>query len=333
MALEHAVEQPLDRLLVADVHRLRLGRAGERLGRRRPSPPAARAGARSRPPWRRAGRARAPPRGRGRCRRRRPRRRCPRAGRAQRFASPRRPWRPQAIWLQLLGAMKVRVDTRPLDRPASRGAARGPRWRSSRSSPGRWPARAPSWRAPAASRPCGCSGSGRAVEWLKIPIPAFVIHHPGAGPFLVDTGLHASVASSPTENLGRIIGGGRAGAGIEPGEDLPAQLRARGIDPKAVRLVVMTHMHFDHTSGMSQFPGATFVVTEEEWEAATTDSRPAAARLPARRTSTTRSTTGRSATTRSRSAPTPPSGGPSTCSATAASASPRPPATAPATNR
>ena len=36
----------------------------------------------------------------------------------------------------------------------------------------------------------------------------------------------------------------------------------------------MTHMHFDHTSGMSEFPGATFVITEDEWIAAANDSRP-----------------------------------------------------------
>ena len=36
----------------------------------------------------------------------------------------------------------------------------------------------------------------------------------------------------------------------------------------------MTHMHFDHTSGMSEFPGATFVISEDEWIAAATDSRP-----------------------------------------------------------
>jgi N-acyl homoserine lactone hydrolase len=102
---------------------------------------------------------------------------------------------------------------------------------------------------------------------------AFVIRHPGAGPFLVDTGLHASVASKPAENLGRVFGG-RGGAKIAPGRDLPAQLRDRGIEPKALKLVVMTHMHFDHTSGMSQFPGAMFLITEEEWTAATTESRP-----------------------------------------------------------
>jgi N-acyl homoserine lactone hydrolase len=36
----------------------------------------------------------------------------------------------------------------------------------------------------------------------------------------------------------------------------------------------MTHMHFDHTSAMSEFAGATFVVSEAEWTAASTDSRP-----------------------------------------------------------
>jgi glyoxylase-like metal-dependent hydrolase (beta-lactamase superfamily II) len=61
---------------------------------------------------------------------------------------------------------------------------------------------------------------------------------------------------------------------VEPGQDLPAQLRARGVDPKSIRLVVMTHLHVDHASGMSEFPTATFVFTEAEWEAASTQSRP-----------------------------------------------------------
>jgi glyoxylase-like metal-dependent hydrolase (beta-lactamase superfamily II) len=35
----------------------------------------------------------------------------------------------------------------------------------------------------------------------------------------------------------------------------------------------MTHLHFDHASGMSEFPEATFVMSKQEWEAAT-GSRP-----------------------------------------------------------
>ena len=110
-------------------------------------------------------------------------------------------------------------------------------------------------------------------QWLALPIPAFLVHHPSAGPFLVDTGLHPSIASRPAENLGRLVAN-FSKPELEPGKDLPSQLRARGIEAKSIGLVVMTHLHFDHASGMSEFPGATFVLTEAEWIAATTESRP-----------------------------------------------------------
>ena len=110
-------------------------------------------------------------------------------------------------------------------------------------------------------------------RYLTLPCLAFLIHHPSAGPFLVDTGLHPSVTARPAENLGRLTASlGRAR--LEPGEDVPTRLRERGIDPKQVGLVVMTHMHFDHASAMSEFPNASFVLTEEEWESATTERRP-----------------------------------------------------------
>jgi N-acyl homoserine lactone hydrolase len=110
-------------------------------------------------------------------------------------------------------------------------------------------------------------------QWWAVPIPAFLIHHPTAGPFLVDTGLHQSVSSKPQENLGRMTTN-FARPELEPGQDIPSQLRSRSIDAKAIRLVVMTHLHFDHASGMAEFPGATFVLSEDEWVAATTDRRP-----------------------------------------------------------
>jgi glyoxylase-like metal-dependent hydrolase (beta-lactamase superfamily II) len=111
-------------------------------------------------------------------------------------------------------------------------------------------------------------------KWWNVPVPAFLVHHPTAGPFLVDTGLHPSIASKPEENLGRLYANfGRPE--LSPGQDLPAPLRSRGIDPKSIRIVVMTHLHLDHASGMAEFPGATFVLTEQEWHHATTESRPA----------------------------------------------------------
>ncbi len=110
-------------------------------------------------------------------------------------------------------------------------------------------------------------------RWLEIPVPAYLIRHPSAGAFLVDTGLHASVATAPVENFGRLATR-FANPKVETAKDLPSQLRERGIDPKSMPLVVMTHLHLDHTSGMSEFSGATFVIAEAEWEAAINDGQP-----------------------------------------------------------
>lgn len=110
-------------------------------------------------------------------------------------------------------------------------------------------------------------------QLLSIPAPAYLVRHPSVGPILVDTGLHASVASKPAENLGRVLAR-LSKPSIESGQDLLAQLRARGVDSRAIKLVVMTHLHFDHSSGMSEFGGATFVLTEDEWNDAAIESRP-----------------------------------------------------------
>jgi glyoxylase-like metal-dependent hydrolase (beta-lactamase superfamily II) len=106
-----------------------------------------------------------------------------------------------------------------------------------------------------------------------VPCPAFLIRHPSAGAILVDTGLHPSIATDGRENFGGLAA--RVGRpSLEPGEDVPAQLRGRGLEPGEVPIVVMTHLHIDHTSAISEFPQAAFVVSEVEWEAATTGPKP-----------------------------------------------------------
>jgi glyoxylase-like metal-dependent hydrolase (beta-lactamase superfamily II) len=108
---------------------------------------------------------------------------------------------------------------------------------------------------------------------VKVPCPAFLIRHPSAGAILVDTGLHPSVASDASENFGSL--GTRFGhPDLEPGTDVPAQLREKGLEASEIPIVVMTHMHIDHTSAISEFPQSTFVVSEVEWEAATHGSKP-----------------------------------------------------------
>jgi N-acyl homoserine lactone hydrolase len=106
-----------------------------------------------------------------------------------------------------------------------------------------------------------------------VPVPAFLIRHPSAGAILVDTGMHPSIATDGRENFGGLAT--RIGKpNLAPGEDVPAQLRKRGLDPGEIPVVVMTHLHLDHSSAISEFPNSTFVVSETEWKAAATGPRP-----------------------------------------------------------
>ena len=108
-------------------------------------------------------------------------------------------------------------------------------------------------------------------SWVVVPVPAYLIHHPGIGPILVDTGLHASVASNPRDNLGRFSSRHYR---LAEGGDVVSQLRHRGIAPADVAVVVLTHLHEDHASAVSAFPESIFVLSSQEWEAATTGSMP-----------------------------------------------------------
>jgi N-acyl homoserine lactone hydrolase len=113
--------------------------------------------------------------------------------------------------------------------------------------------------------------SSKAAE--SVPVPAFLIRHPSAGAILVDTGLHPSIASGGKENFGGLAN--RFGRpSLEVGEDVPSQLRAKGIEPRQVPTVVMTHLHLDHSSAISEFPDSTIVVSAAEWQDAAHGSKP-----------------------------------------------------------
>ena len=100
-----------------------------------------------------------------------------------------------------------------------------------------------------------------------IPAPAFLIEHPGAGALLVDTGLHPDADRDPRSVMGRVATQmyGFRGTSEHP---LTEQIRARGVDPAALGLVIMTHLDTDHASGISEFPGRTVIVDSSEWAAA-----------------------------------------------------------------
>jgi N-acyl homoserine lactone hydrolase len=169
--------------------------------------------------------------------------------------------------------MKVHVEAKPLHEPMAGGSA------------GATVSVEPivtgtvSWPRPLMERPGGAFETLKLARALRsgkpavvIPIPTFLIRHPTAGALVVDTGLHASVAADPREKFGRL--GARYQPSVEPGGDLPAQLRKRGLDPGGIPVVVMTHMHLDHTCAISEFPRSTFLLSETEWEAATVGAKP-----------------------------------------------------------
>ena len=103
-------------------------------------------------------------------------------------------------------------------------------------------------------------------KYANLPIPSFLVHHPGVGPILVDTGLHPSVASDPRDNMGRLAA---RLFELEAEADVPSQLRKMGMRTADIAVVVLTHLHLDHASAISEFPEAVFVVSAPEWKVAT----------------------------------------------------------------
>ena len=105
-------------------------------------------------------------------------------------------------------------------------------------------------------------------KWTWVPVPCFLVEHPTAGHFLIDTGLPPAVSHDVRAALGRraaIVYDIR----MEDGWAVTDRLVGLGLDPLGIELVVLTHMHQDHVGAVAQLPRATFVVDAREWEAAT----------------------------------------------------------------
>src|SRR3954447_7816834 len=122
-------------------------------------------------------------------------------------------------------------------------------------------------------RLAGPKALGFGGDSVEVPYQAFLVEHPGAGLILIDTGFHPSVAVDPKQNLGR-LGARVFNPRMDASDAIPAQLRARGIEPAEIKTILMTHLHGDHASGISEFPGATFLISQQEWDEASTVSRP-----------------------------------------------------------
>jgi len=104
-------------------------------------------------------------------------------------------------------------------------------------------------------------------KYKPVPIPAYLVEHPSAGPVLIDTGLPRAVAEEGERALGRAFAMAYT-IQMEPQWAAVQQIRARRVDPMDIGVVVMTHLHYDHAGAVADFPRATFVVDAAEWRAA-----------------------------------------------------------------
>lgn len=106
-------------------------------------------------------------------------------------------------------------------------------------------------------------------EWREetLPVNAFLIEHPD-GAVLFDTGQTARAAAPgwfprwhPFFRLSRFE--------LTADDELPARLRAVGVEPATVGTVVLSHLHTDHVGCIDAFTHARVIVHRLEWEHAT----------------------------------------------------------------
>ncbi len=96
---------------------------------------------------------------------------------------------------------------------------------------------------------------------LTIPIRAYVVTHP-EGNVLIDSGLPREAIDDPAYWDWLTFATWQAG----PENHVRSQAQAAGIDPRSIRYVVQSHLHFDHIGGIGHFPDAEFVVHQVEWD-------------------------------------------------------------------
>ncbi len=96
---------------------------------------------------------------------------------------------------------------------------------------------------------------------IQVPVYSVLLMHE-EGPILIDTGLHPEALTDPEKAWGpraKLIRPAMTGEDV-----IVSRLQALHIEPGTVRMVILTHMHWDHTGGLRYFTHCPVVVQKAE---------------------------------------------------------------------
>src|SRR5262245_63850471 len=101
----------------------------------------------------------------------------------------------------------------------------------------------------------GYRGGSPWEKWDSV-LNAVLVEHP-RGDILIDTGLGRTIAAQ-LKQMPFLF---RLATDLEQSQPAADQLDAGGYDRQRLRYILLTHGHWDHVSGVPDFPGAAVLVT------------------------------------------------------------------------
>ncbi len=106
---------------------------------------------------------------------------------------------------------------------------------------------------------------GAKRETIRFYATYAVIHHPGEGYILFDTG-YTSRFHKQTQSFPYSIYARATAVVVEKEEEAIRQLTAMGISASEVKYIIISHFHADHIGGLRDFPNAQFICSGVAYE-------------------------------------------------------------------